>query len=230
MKHSSSETTTLPEAIHSRTGTQPGEIGSGTRASSTEVAAWLGMQTPAYVDRAAVSRASRHGVELQVNHDFRAVYDENGSRTGYATPVRGCDVTATPEAAAVALADLERLVLPSSQRTIEEWVAELSVITARRADDEFGEALRLNAYATRLQDYPADVARAALLDRTWKFFPTWAELKAVCEELQAPRRAMLSALRRCASGYAEPAEEAPRNRPSARRVQEIIREVWGDDK
>lgn len=74
---------------------------------------------------------------------------------------------------------------------IEEWLAELSVITRRRQDDDITENLRLSAYASRLAEYPADVAREALLRHKWLFFPAWAELQDVCEQLVTPRRAML---------------------------------------
>jgi len=87
------------------------------------------------------------------------------------------------------------LEFPAPKRKIEQWLAELSVISAKRADDAASEALRVEAYAARLSRYPADVVKAALLDRPWKFWPTWAELERVCEELSSPRRAMMSALR-----------------------------------
>jgi hypothetical protein len=83
---------------------------------------------------------------------------------------------------------------PAETRDIEGWLAELSVIVARRPGDDFSEELRLTAYASRLRDYPADVVREALLSRTWKFWPTWEELKIACEALVAPRRLMIAAL------------------------------------
>ena len=82
---------------------------------------------------------------------------------------------------------------PADDGRIEQWVAELSVITARRADDDFSGALRLKAYTDRLAEYPADVARSALLNSPWQFFPTWAELRAECERLVKPRRELFEA-------------------------------------
>ncbi|WP_146038662.1 hypothetical protein [Paracoccus sp. SY] len=56
------------------------------------------------------------------------------------------------------------------------------------------EDLRAAAYSRRLADYPADIARHALLVHRWKFFPTWAELAEVCDELMEPRRKIQKAL------------------------------------
>lgn len=108
---------------------------------------------------------------------------------------------------------------PAPADAVEAWLAELSVLVVRRADDEFGDALRLEAYASRLRQYPADVARAALLDRPWKFWPAWQELEAVCEALVSPRRHMLRALRFPA--LAAP-EEAPQQRPTPESARAIM--------
>ena len=78
-------------------------------------------------------------------------------------------------------------VLAAPRREIEAWLAELSVIVARRGQPEFDEVLRLEAYAGRLQSYPADVAKAALLGRTpSKFGP--AKLKVSHAPCTGPRR------------------------------------------
>lgn len=83
---------------------------------------------------------------------------------------------------------------PPTRDQAEGWIAELSVITARRQDDEQTEALRLAAYASRLADYPADIVRHALLGKRWKFFPAWADLADACDELLVQRRRMMTAL------------------------------------
>jgi hypothetical protein len=40
------------------------------------------------------------------------------------------------------------------------------------------------------------VVRAALLDRSWQFWPTWRELEVACDTLASPRRALMAALER----------------------------------
>lgn len=83
------------------------------------------------------------------------------------------------------------------------WIAELSVITARRPDDDLTEDLRASAYSRRLAEYPADVARHAVLVHRWKFFPTWAELADVCDELVADRNRLQFALNQAAASLRE---------------------------
>lgn len=175
------------------------------------------------MDRAAVSQASRRNVGLEVLCDYRFQKDERGNNLPFVTIVKGCTVRGS-EADRIAVAeDLRKLCVPAPARAIEAWLAELSVITARRDADGFTEALRLEAYASRLRRYPADVAREAVLGRSWKFWPTWVELQKVCDQLHAPRKAMIAALE------AKPTDEATeeRTRVSAERAAEIIREIYG---
>lgn len=177
------------------------------------------------MDRAAVSRASSHGVALTVDYDFRFPRDERGNSLGVVTRVKGCRVgLANGSDAVAAVDDLRKLQSPAPLDVIEAWLAELSVITARRGDDEFAEELRVTAYASRLRQFPADVVKQALLRKTWKFWPSWHELEAECRELSAPREAMISAILD-AMARSDPAEH--RERVSAERAAEIMREVWG---
>lgn len=83
---------------------------------------------------------------------------------------------------------------PPQQDQAIGWLAELSVITARRMDDEMTEDLRAAAYSRRLSEFPADIARHALLVHRWKFFPTWAELAEVCEAMMDARKRIEVAL------------------------------------
>ena len=225
MKPRDSAITTLPEVRSIGTGTPPGAAGS-TGGSSSALAPWLAARHPEEVDRAAVSRASSCGVSLHVDHDYRFPRDEQGRSLGVVTVVRGCRVEGSPEARAAALRDLRRLLEPATVVQLEHWLAELSVIVARRPDDEAGETLRVAAYVRRLQGFPADVARAALLEHRWRFWPSWAELEEVCRRLGAPRRAMIAALER---GDEADAPER-RERASPGRIAEIIREVWGEER
>lgn len=83
---------------------------------------------------------------------------------------------------------------PPAKTQIAMWLAELSVITARRVDDQDTEQLRATAYSIRLQSYPADIARHALLVHRWKFFPAWADLEEVCENMIKTRQALARAI------------------------------------
>lgn len=167
-------------------------------------------------------RASQLGAELRVEFDTLFPTDERGNLLPTVRYVKSVDVRGTPEAKEAAANALRKLATPAEARDVEGWLAELSVIVAKRVDDEFSESLRLEAYASRLRRFPADVARAAVLDHPWRFWPAWAELEKVCDRLMAPRRAMLNALER---GKAPQPE--PRERITAERAAEIMREVFG---
>ena len=134
----------------------------------------------------------------------------------------GCDVEGENREAA--LADLRKFMTPAPKREIEAWLAELSVLVAKRPGDAFEESLRIEAYAGRLSGYPADVARSALLGKTWKFWPTWDELEKVCNSLESPRRVMIRALER-----GPDPKEAPRRPPTdaeRARIQALVDEMF----
>lgn len=160
------------------------------------VAAWLSKQTPRDMDQAAVSRASSHGVGLMVRYESRFPSGPNGERLPSYSVAVGCEVHGSPEAISAALQDLRNFTVPAPIRQIEAWLAELSVIVARRPEDAFSEELRVTAYASRLSQYPADVVRSVLLHSTYKFWPTWEELEKQCRAMSGPRMSMIAALER----------------------------------
>lgn len=145
----------------------------------------------------------------------------NGERLGCYEIVTGCEVGGSIGQAENMARLVREKMKPAPKRAIEEWLAELSVIVAKRQDDEFTEGLRLEAYSSRLAQYPADVAKDAVLGRSWRFWPTWAELEKVCDVLVAPRKAMLEALEKT-----RPFEPPPeRERICEKRAEEIIRKA-----
>jgi len=100
---------------------------------------------------------------------LRPIYDERGTFLGNKVVPVGWHAKG-PQDGKDWTADLVRKALtPAPVDSIEEWLAELSVITARRAEDEFTGALRVDAYSRRLGAYPADVVKAALFNSRWKF-------------------------------------------------------------
>lgn len=239
MKHVASMFTGPIEPIEKRAnlnvvGSSAGRAGvAASQADMQKLTAYLVSHSPAEVDTALVSRASQLGVGLKVRFDYSFPRDDVGNPLPMISRVAGVSVSGdAPNCAAVA----ERaasLMTPPEARDVEAWLAELSVIVAKRRDDEFTEGLRLEAYASRLRRYPIDVVKSVVLSRTWKFWPSWSELEQACEQLTAPRRAMLAALDRRAA-TAEPHErregcEPQRERISAERANAIIREVFGRD-
>lgn len=215
--------TPIGQIAETATGASQPEVGrhagkAGAVASPSDIAGWLARQTPADMDRAAVWRASQHGVELQVRYEGRYPQDA----PSYTVAV-GCAVSRDGNHAAAAR-DLRNFLTPAPIRDIEGWLAELSVLVARRRADEFEDTLRLTAYASRLAIYPADVARDAVLQHSWHFWPTCRELERVCEAATTARRCMVAALER------GPDPEPPAYRPPTdverARMADLVAELF----
>lgn len=137
------------------------------------------------------------GVTLREVIDVRGGVElPNGTRTSISYLKRYVVDGASLGAIEAAREKVEHAMTPPTRSQVEQWLAELSVITARREDDQMTEALRLSAYSNRLADYPADVARHALLVHRWKFFPSWMELAEVCDEELKRRKQMLHEIER----------------------------------
>lgn len=136
------------------------------------------------------------------------------------------EVEAPPAVAARFADTLDAAMTPAPEDALQDWLVELDVIAPKRADDGITAALRLRAYTNRLRDYPADVAKHALLGRTWPFWPSWAELKDACDELVRDRQRMLFAARRAAA-QAEP--EEPRERVTPEQRAAILAEAGLSD-
>ena len=190
------------------------------------IAAWLAKQSPADMDKAAVSRALQHGVGLQVRYEGRFPTGPNGERLPSYMVAVNCEVSPGGDHSA-ALADLRNFMTPAPLREIEAWLAILSVTVAKRRDDEFTETLRLTTYANRLSRYPADVAHA-VTGATYTFWPTWEELEKRCEALTGPRRQMIAALER------GPEPQKPKPRPATAeeraKVQALVDELFPSKK
>lgn len=208
-------------------GGKRGATGSGTSLqNSNEIAGWLSQHSPADMDKAAVSRALSHNVELAIRLEGRYPTGPNGEHLPSYTVAVGCDIRGSTQDRERAKADLVKFQTPAPVRAIEDWLAELSVITASRSREHVEAALMVNAYASRLATYPADVVRYALLSKTWKWWPTWDELEKVCEAKAGPRRHMIAAL-----STPEPDPEPARRPPTQEerdRVQAMVDEMFPD--
>ena len=155
----------------------------------------LAAHSPAETNSLVASSVRQCGVTLEEATDVKFSYEKPD---GTIVPTRYVKFW-TARAGSHSQIDAAREKLAYAMRPAERgqvlgWLAELSVITARRADDDATEDLRAAAYSNRLSDYPADVVREALLVRRWKFFPTWLELGDACDEIVKPRKQMQAAL------------------------------------
>lgn len=204
-------------------GSSAGRTGAVLSPSDTDrVAAWLARQRPADMDKAALSRASQHGVGLQVKYEGRYPTGPNGERLGFYMVATACEVSPSGDREA-ALADLRNFMTPAPLREIEAWLAVLSVTVAKRRDDEFTEELRLTTYAGRLARYPADIVKH-VTSETYTFWPTWEEMEKRCEALTSPRRQMIAALER-GPDAPEPEYRPPTAEEKAR-IQALIDEMF----
>lgn len=161
---------------------------------SSEIATWLSAQTPEDMDKAAVSRALSHGVNLEVRYEGRYPTGQNGESLPSYTVATACEIAGNDEQRAAAKADLLNFMTPAPIDKIERWLAELSVLTAGRGVDGISAELLVTAYSSRLAKFPADVVRYALLERSWTWFPAWEELEKVCKAKASPRQHMINAL------------------------------------
>ena len=216
---------TARPASPSAAGSNAGRGGAvASQADTQRVAAWLAAQRPADMDAAAVSRASQRGVALRVRFEHRFPSGPNDEILPSYSVAVGCEVGGDPAGVAAALADLRNFLTPAPRREIEAWLAELSVIVAKRQDDEFSEELRLSAYASRLSQYPADVVRAVLLTQTYKFWPSWDELERRLKALASPRLHMIAALER---GMAPPEPiRRPPTEEERKRIQDLVDQMF----
>ena len=199
-------------------GSKHGATGSAIKRLDTfEIAEWLGKQDPADMDKAAVSRALTHGVGVNLTTDVR--FPSDGPSYVIAT---GCIVTGGEDQRRAALADLRNFETPADIRKIEQWIVELSSLTAGRGKEGFEADLAMAAYSSRLRKFPADVVCYALTKKTWKWFPSWEELERVCVMKASPRRQMIAALER----GPEPPE--PQRRPPTQEERDRIQAMVDD--
>lgn len=181
--------------------------------------------TPQETNSQLRSQALSRGVEISSGKRLVGRYDANGAFVGSDLVPDVIRANGTPEQmAAVADAITETLV-PASRDTVEEWLAELSVIAPSRADDEMTAMLKLEAYGRRLAEYPADMVKHVLLGKTWRFFPSWFELEEQLKPLKRERDAMLAACLRTAHNPAPTTPPEPPERITAERAAEIMAEI-----
>lgn len=176
------------------------------------------------MDQAAVSRASSHGVNLEIKIETRFPRGPNGETLPTYTVATGCKICGNNLARNAALADLIKFLTPASLCQIECWLAELSVLCASRQREPIEGALMITAYSSRLANYPADVVYDALLRKTWKWWPDWSELHKYCEAAASPRRHMIAALQKPKPDSAPPRRLA--NAAEKKRAQKLVDEMF----
>lgn len=104
------------------------------------------------------------------------------------------------KAAEACLLDLEPLMAAAPMKLISQELLILGAKTVSRRESDLDGELRAMAYAEELSRYPDDVVVWAC--REWvrlgeqgKWWPSWAELRALCERRVERRRALADCCR-----------------------------------
>lgn len=164
-----------------------------------------------------VSRVQSLGVGLRVAPELQGRYGKGGDWLGYVPTGRTiCTVDAKiggVSGIVAAIAEIEKFMLPAPETLLEDWLATCGLRTVKREEESWIEDARLREYVRLLSGFPADAVREAVLGRAWHFFPSWGELRAVLDEVLAPRLAMKAGLERALEverrRAAEPEEVIP---------------------
>lgn len=100
------------------------------------------------------------------------------------------------------------LLTAAPDSDLEKALATLSLLVAKRPNDDGSDELQLAAYVTELRRYPADIAMHAVSNwhRTSKFWPTWLELQEQLDAMFAFRRRLLWMLQNIEYPPAQPDE------------------------
>lgn len=115
------------------------------------------------------------------------------------------------EAAREALALLELLDQRAERREYGKALGRLKSVTGSRAATAEDLALQIDTMASEMTEYPLDVAREACRSsaRVNRFFPSWAELRELCEDAVLFRRELARELRRYLDGLDQQPKTGP---------------------
>jgi hypothetical protein len=133
---------------------------------------------------------------LRQHKDFSidAIYpNESGSYRAIGYRIIKCR---KPESIAVARDQLAAAMVPPHPKQLVMELTRLWSLTAHKSHSDQTLDLLLEAFASKLEDYPADAVIETL--REWpennKWWPTWVELKTRIEKKCRHRRLLLTAL------------------------------------
>jgi hypothetical protein len=133
-----------------------------------------------------------------------------GEMKGWRSVINGAEITLAVSANLSKARDVVRAAMaPASNADMELWIAELSLITAKRNTSDAAAELLLTAYTTRLANYPGDIVRETLQTWAGKWFPTWGELKEILDARVAERGTIQTALSVYGAVLPKQADEKP---------------------
>lgn len=182
------------ETALSSTGPQHGET--GVAIDEAAARARLVGQTPAETDR-KLGAWLESSLGIVAKPAGRMMFPLGG---GYYLKIEGFDFRGlTDENRSAARNAVQAAMTRPTLDQCEVWIASLHAATARRADDEAGQELTMTLYASRLSQYPADIAKQVCMDFALRrakpnWFPTLSELDEACEKAANKRAQLFSAL------------------------------------
>ena len=145
---------------------------------------------PAENTAAALSSLQRLGCNVALR--TRTEFPENGSWREVITGA-AVEISDTADLAACRRI-VAAMMAPASIADTGKWLAELSLVSARKATGDDESAALIAAYHDRLKAYPGDVVRETLKSWRGKWFPTWGELADILDGRIAGRRAIVAAI------------------------------------
>lgn len=146
--------------------------------------------------QAMISSLRQCGCEAVVkSKTIFPVNPTTGESSGWRDVIDRAEITVSSGANLVRANEIALAALaPAADDDMAIWLAELGLVTARRATGEATSELFLVAYTKRLAAYPGDIVRQTLQGWSGKWFPTWGELKEILDARVAPRLAVRNAL------------------------------------
>ena len=214
-------------------GEQPGATGSALTLSGDPERGMHPVVTsrpPKVNTDAALSRMQQFGVTCSVKTEMVFPEGMNGEATFRQMPVSLTVTTASSADLFGALAVMQEALYPAPREQIEEWLAELSVKTARRRETGNEAELALSVYTSHLREYPADAVRHVLRAYRGTWFPTWGELATALEEYVEPRLMIRDRLQDMIDGGNRYTEKALQHDPIAERLAMLREQLEAADR
>lgn len=167
---------------------------------------------------AVLSRMQQYGVTCNVK--MESVFPEgmNGEAMWRQKPTSLTVITAASADIKAALSAIHESLYPALFEQIEQWLAALSVRTARRRESGNEAELALTVYTSYLAEYPGDAVREVLHQYRGQWFPTWAELVDALDEYVEPRRMIRDRLADLIDGGSRYVEKALPHDPNAEKL------------
>lgn len=127
------------------------------------------------------------------------------------------------------LSALEYYTAPSKGDAVAMEVTRLRTLTAKRKEGEFDLELSIGAITEELIEYPRDIVRHVCREwaRNNKFFPVLKELLDECKKLNAPRKALLIAMRNSnLIEFQKPEEQQTETTPEdSAKIHELVQQA-----